>query len=300
MSKLGVDIARGVVKVVGKLPLKVHYVFADFVAWLAGKVIGYRNDVIMINLARSFPGKKYWELQKIRDDFYRHFAEIFTEAIWFGASDYERLYKSGLVTVVNPEVLNRCLDESRSVTVMFSHCGNWEILGGFLGYRTATGEKVKMTEQQIKVVYKELHSAFSNEFFLRNRVAPLEEVGTECEIESSRILRHAIKHRDEKNVYIYIADQYPYMAAHDIGTFLNQKTPAMLGAAGVAAKMGHSVVYMKMKRVERGRYEMEFIPICMNASELTPEQITRRYFDLLEEEINQTPANWLWSHKRWK
>ena len=277
MSKLGVDIARAAVKVVGRLPLKVHYVFADFIAWLAGKVVRYRNDVIMINLSRSFPEKKYRELQKIRDDYYRHFAEIFAEAIWFGASNYKRLHDSGIVTVTNPE-----------------------ILGGFLGYRTHEDIRLDLQEEQIKVVYKGLHSSFANKFFLLNRVAPLEKVDFSCEIEASRILRYAIEHRKEKNVYIYIADQYPYRAAHDVGTFLNQDTKAMLGAAGVACKLGHSVVYLKMRRVERGRYEMTLIPICMNASEQTPEQITRKYFDLLEEEICETPANWLWSHKRWK
>ncbi|MBQ2874111.1 MAG: hypothetical protein IJE85_02320, partial [Bacteroidales bacterium] len=49
-----------------------------------------------------------------------------------------------------------------------------------------------------------------------------------------------------------------------------------------------------------GRYEMTLIPICRNASEFTPEEIMRKYYDLLEEEINETPHNWLWTHKRWK
>ena len=33
---------------------------------------------------------------------------------------------------------------------------------------------------------------------------------------------------------------------------------------------------------------------------MTPEEITRRYYDLLEKDIKETPHNWLWSHKRWK
>ena len=151
MSKLGVDIARAVVKIVGRMPLKVHYVFADVVAWLAGKVVGYRDDVVMINLSRSFPEKKYRELQKIRNEFYRHFAEIFVEAIWFGASDYKRLHDSGIVTITNPEILNEYLSGADNMTVMFSHCGNWEILGGFLGYRTADGVELDLKEEQIVI-----------------------------------------------------------------------------------------------------------------------------------------------------
>jgi lauroyl/myristoyl acyltransferase len=33
---------------------------------------------------------------------------------------------------------------------------------------------------------------------------------------------------------------------------------------------------------------------------MAPEDILRKYYDLLEQEINETPGNWLWSHKRWK
>ena len=57
---------------------------------------------------------------------------------------------------------------------------------------------------------------------------------------------------------------------------------------------------MKMKRLERGRYEITFIPICEDASRLQPEEVLRKYYDLLQDELNETPANWLWSHKRWK
>lgn len=85
-----------------------------------------------------------------------------------------------------------------------------------------------------------------------------------------------------------------------MGTFMSQRTFAMIGSVGVACKLSHAVIYMKMKRVERGRYEMSFIPICQNASEYTPEEIMRKYYDILEEEIRETPSNWLWTHKRWK
>ena len=191
-------------------------------------------------------------------------------------------------------------ENTPNTTVLFSHCGNWELLGGFLGYRTSTGVKMAMEEKQIRVVYKELHSKFSDEFFRLNRVNALETVGTECEIESSKILRTALKGRNEKAVYIYIADQYPYVSAFHVGEFLSQPTLAMLGSAGVAHKLGHAVVYLKMKRVQRGKYEMTFIPICEDASKMTPEEIMRKYFDILEEEIRETPHNWLWTHKRWK
>ena len=285
-----------------KLPLRFHYFMADILAWLLRKVLRYRYSTVMINLSRSFPNKKYKEIDRIAKDFYKHMGEIFAEAIWFGGSSYKRLYDSGIVTVMNPEELNELFLSTPSMTVLSTHCGNWELMGGFLGYRTLSGEKVAICEEDIRVVYKKLSSPVSDEVFKRNRVAPLERVGTSCEIESMNILRHAVSNRDKRLVYIYPTDQAPYWKAakHPIGEFMHQQTNVMLGSVGVACKLSHSVMYMKMRRVERGRYEMTLIPICRNASEMTPEQIMRKYYDLLEQEINETPHNWLWTHKRWK
>ena len=285
-----------------KLPLRFHYFMADILAWLLRKVLRYRYSTVMINLSRSFPNKKYKEIDRIAKDFYKHMGEIFAEAIWFGGSSYKRLYDSGIVTVMNPEELNELFLSTPSMTVLSTHCGNWELMGGFIGYRTLSGEKVAICEEDIRVVYKKLSSPVSDEVFKRNRVAPLERVGTSCEIESMNILRHAVSNREKRLVYIYPTDQAPYWKAakHPIGEFMHQQTNVMLGSVGAACKMSHSVMYMKMRRVERGRYEMTLIPICRNASEMTPEQIMRKYYDLLEQEINETPHNWLWTHKRWK
>ena len=142
----------------------------------------------------------------------------------------------------------------------------------------------------------------ADEVFRLNRANALEKVGAECELESSQILRFSIKNKDQKRVYIYPTDQAPYTKAakFPIGEFLNQPTNAMLGSVGVACKLSHSVVYLKMKRVERGKYEMTFLPITYDASKETPEALMRKYYDFLEEEIKETPANWLWTHKRWK
>lgn len=302
MKKVLACFFRGMLVTLSKLPLKFHYFMGDILAWLARVVVRYRYDVVMINLSRAFPDKKYRALVKIAKDFYRHFGEIVAEAIWFSGSNYKRLYKSGIVTVTNPEVVSEMFEEAPSLTVLSNHCGNWELLGGFLGYRRPGDYEYSFGEEQISVVYKRLTNEVSDMVFKENRIAPLEIVGTECELESSQVLRFALKNKDTKRVYIYPADQAPYHVSskHPIGEFMHQTTYAMTGSLGVACKLSHAVVYLKMKRVERGRYEMTFIPISHDASKSSPEELVRKYYDLLQDEINETPHNWLWTHKRWK
>ena len=299
VKTLWVNIVRGLLVTLSQLPLGFHYFMGDVLSWLARNILRYRSDVVWINIARSFPDRKYKELKKIYRDFYRHFGEIVAEAIWFSGSNNKRLKRAGIVKVTDPELVSEYFDNSPSMTVLSTHCGNWELLGGLFAYNDIP---YSFAEQDMTVVYKKLTNPVSDEVFKRNRIAPLEIVGTECEVESSNILRFSMKHKDERRMYIYPADQAPYRKAgkHPIGEFLHQQTNAMIGSMGVACKLSHSVMYMKMKRVKRGYYEMTFIPICMNASEHAPEEILRKYYDLMEEEINETPANWLWSHKRWK
>lgn len=302
MKRLVVNIVRGLMVALSQLPLGFHYFMGDIFSWLARKVFRYRYSTVMINVSRAFPDKKYKEIEKIVKDFYRHFGEIFAEAIWFGGSSYKRLYRKGIVTMMNPEEFSELFLSTPSMTVLSTHCGNWELLGGIVGYITAAGGRGVIKEEQINVVYKKLSSDISDEVFRRNRIAPLENAGTECEVESRNILRQIIKQKDKRMLYIYPADQAPYWYAgkHLIGEFMHQPTYAMIGSVGMACKMSHSVMYMKMKRVGRGRYEMSLIPICRDASEWTPEELIRKYYDLLQDEINETPGNWLWSHKRWK
>lgn len=302
MKGLLVNMVRGLLVMMSWLPLKFHYFMGDILSWILKNIMHYRRDTVMVNLARSFPDKNYWALARVEKDFYRHLGEIFAEAVWFSGSSYRKLYESGIVTVMNVEEINEYFESSPSMTVLSTHCGNWELMGGFLGYRTASGGKHAIEEKDIQVVYKKLSNAVFNEVFKRNRVSALEVVGTSCEVESSNVLRQCLKQKNERKVYIYPTDQSPYRNAgsHFIGDFMHQPTEVMLGSVGIACKLSHSVMYMKMKRVERGRYEMTLIPVCRDASKMTPEEIMRRYYDLLEEEINETPCNWLWTHRRWK
>lgn len=302
MKDLKVKIVRGILVLLSKFPLKFHYFMGDVFSWLAMNVIRYRYDVVVTNVSRAFPEKRTWEVRRIVRDFYRHFGELVAEAIWFSGSSYERLRKNRIMTLINPEVVSEYYSRFPSITLLSTHCGNWELTGGLLGCEDSDGERISVPETAITVVYKKMTSEVADRVFALNRVTPLEHVGTECEVESRNILRYSIRHKDEKRIYIYPADQAPYKGAgrHPIGKFMSQDTTAMLGSAGVACKLSHAVIYMKMKRVERGQYEISFIPICENASEFTPEEIIRKYYDLLEQEIRETPCNWLWSHNRWK
>ena len=54
------------------------------------------------------------------------------------------------------------------------------------------------------------------------------------------------------------------------------------------------------KKIKRGYYSAEFIPVTEDASQLPEAELTRIYIKALTERIKENPDMWLWSHNRWK
>ena len=284
-------------------PLKMHYFWGRCLSWFVSGPMHYRRDVVMINLARSFPEKKYNELRKIADDFYKHFGDLFAETFWFaGSHDTKRLRDSHICEMEHADVLNRLYNDCPGVIVLNSHLGNWELTGGILNYVYAP-DKVDFGEKNTTVVYKELSNSFWDKVFGDNRCAPIAKENKEtCYVESRKILRFVIAHRNEKWLYVFPTDQcpYKYASAHTVDNFMHQPTLTMTGGAALAHKFGFAVVYMAFKKKEGFGYKMSFREICRDASEFTPEDIMNKFYSYLEEDINAQPENYLWTHKRWK
>ena len=284
-------------------PLKMHYFWGRCLSWFVSGPMHYRRDVVMINLARSFPEKKYSELRKIADDFYKHFGDLFAETFWFaGSHDTNRLRDSHICEMEHADVLNRLYNDCPGLIVLTSHLGNWELTGGILNYVYAP-DKVDFGEKNTTVVYKELSNSFWDKVFGDNRCAPIAKENKEtCYVESRKILRFVIAHRNEKRLYIFPTDQcpYKYASAHTVDNFMHQPTLTMTGGAALAHKFGFAVVYMAFKKKEDFGYKMSFREICPDASKFTPEDIMNKFYSYLEEDVNAQPENYLWTHKRWK
>lgn len=299
----GVKITEMLMRLLALQPLKMHYFWGRCLSWFISGPMHYRRDVVMINLARSFPEKKYSELLKIADDFYKHFGDLFAETFWFaGSHDTQRLRDSHICEMEHADVLNRLYNDCPGVIVLNSHLGNWELTGGILNYVYAP-DKVDFGEKNTTVVYKELSNSFWDKVFGDNRCAPIAKENKEtCYVESRKILRFVIAHRNEKWLYVFPTDQcpYKYASAHTVDNFMHQPTLTMTGGAALAQKFGFAVVYMAFKKKEGFGYKMSFREICRDASEFTPEDIMNKFYSYLEEDINAQPENYLWTHKRWK
>ncbi len=292
-------IAGGLLSIAGRLPLSALYRVGNFISWFLNKVMHYRKTEVYVNLSRSFPDYSYQKIRETADGFYRHLGEIMAEAVWFAGCKGrpERLRKQNLYTYTNTDLLLD-LRESRGVICMRSHMSNWEVSGGIYEYNREWNMEERLPKDCLFVAYHPMSNRVSDKVFNNNRCAVLP--GYKGMLKDSELLRHVIRHKDRRPVYMVIADQFPYLGRHHVGTFFNQPTEGMLAAFTLAHKLGLAVVTSHEERPERGHYRSTYEVLSEDASKDDPADLMRIYFQKLEEDIRKDPANWLWSHRRWR
>ena len=78
------------------------------------------------------------------------------------------------------------------------------------------------------------------------------------------------------------------------------ETPVFTGGERIMRKMNNAVFYVEMSRPKRGYYTATYKLITREPNSLPEHEITRRFFQMLEETIRKNPPYYLWTHNRWK
>jgi KDO2-lipid IV(A) lauroyltransferase len=272
-------------KVVGSLPFPLLYLFSGFLAFLLKKIIHYRKAVIMDNLMKSFPGKSKKEIHAISGRFYVNLADVMLEGI--KAFSMSRRQIRARYKILNPEIINHHLQGGQGVICVTGHYGNWE--WGALAPPLQIPWK-------FTAFYKPINNPILDRYVRRNRsrfgtyLAPIRETSKTFE-----------EHRGCPVIFLMAADQSPSNREAAYWTrFFNRDTAFLHGPEKHARMNNYPVVFAAIRRIKRGYYELELSVIAENPSTVNDGEITRRYAEKMESLILEDPANWLWSHKRWK
>ncbi len=293
MRKFGLYIVLGLVYPIAALPLKVHYAFAGFVAWLLHKVLRYRYAEVVANIARACDDITYREIKQTAGKFYRHLAIIVVESIWSIAHSSKQIGKR--IVIENGELLNQLAKLDKGIIAVAGHTGSWEMFYGMPNVSQAYG--VNIDNANMKFIFKRQHNKFANDF--------IKYIRTKHEsctpIEAGEVLRYILKNPHGQDVFYLLCDQSPSGGdSHVLVDFLNQKTYLIDGPEKIAAKMKMPVVYCGLHRDEKMRNVASFELITEDASQHEKGWVTREYAKLLERDINKYKEQWLWSHRRWK
>lgn len=276
---------RSVVWLVSITPFRVLYFFSDVTYYIFYYLLKYRKRVVFDNLKSSFPQKTSEETEVLMRRFYRFFCDLIFESLKGMSLTKKQL--EARHKLVNPEVINALLADRRSVLGVTAHYGNWE-WGALSG---AAHFKAKMV-----AFYKPISNKIIDRFMISHRAR------FNCHLAAVGDTLFTIRHYQKEVVtYFMVADQSPSNLRRSYWfDFLNRDTPFIHGPEEYSRLYNLPVVFIDIRRVKRGYYEVYFSLLTDNPSALPKGEITRLYKDKLEEMITREPAYWLWSHRRWK
>lgn len=261
---------------------------SDILYLIAYYVIGYRRRVVRDNLAACFPEKGSGELRCIERQFYRHLSDLLVEGVYnvfFATPPYlKRHYR-----ITNRELVDRYYEQGRTVVLMSAHLGNWEYMVSSLN--------MQLLHHGIGVG-KPLDDKSVAAYITRRRT----RYGTQV-VDQTDVRQH-VAFFDAHRVpcaLMMLSDQSPSNPHRSYWTsFLGRETAFLYGAEYFARKYNYPVLYYSVRRVRRGSYEVTFSTLCERPQEVPQYSIVEKYARLLEQEIRERPAEWLWSHRRWK
>lgn len=286
MKLIGFILTYSLIWLLHLFPERLLYLFSDLLYLLGYHVAGYRKKVVFENLENVFPGRSPDEIRKTARKFYHHLSDLILEAAV--SQFYTEKQALKRIKFKNPELLEDLHRKGKQVMAVTAHYGNWEYIPILSLY----------TDLKTVAIYKPLSNRHFDKLITKNRtrfgleVSPMEKIG-----------RKLIGYYRDKvpSLTFFLSDQSPVFEQIQYWTkFLGQDTPVYLGVEKLARKFDGAVVFMKIKKVSRGRYETEVDLVCEEPGDLKPYEITERHVKILEELIRESPEYWLWSHRRWK
>jgi Kdo2-lipid IVA lauroyltransferase/acyltransferase len=273
------------IKLLSRVPMRALYALSNFLYWLAFYVVRHRRQVIREQLAKVFPDSTDAERELVHKQFLRNFCDVLVEVLKSVSMSEDDMRAH--VQVTNLDAARRYLDAGQSVMLVTSHLCNWEwLLHGVtlhLGY-------------PLDAAYKPLHDQWAERLMLKVR----SRFGARL-VPAKELLADFLRRRGIVRAVAMNADQAPVSTDKRYWTqFLGQDTAFYVGAEQIARATRLPMLYLVMRRVRRGFYQVELKPLWDGRELTEPNTVTERYARACEIDVLASPADWLWSYRRWR
>ena len=273
------------IKFFSRLPLRALYAFSTFLYLLAFYVVRHRHQVIRGQLEKVFPDWTDAERERVHKRFLKNFCDVVIEVLKSVSMTEDDM--RGRVRIVNLDAARQYLDAGQSVMLVTSHLGNWEwLLHGVtlqLGY-------------PVDAAYKPLHDQWAERLMLGIR----SRFGARL-VPAKELLADFLRRRGVVRAVAMNADQAPVSTDKRYWTlFLGQDTAFYIGAEQIARATRLPILYVRVRRVRRGYYEVGLKQLWDGREVTEPNTVTERYARACELDVLASPADWLWSYRRWR
>lgn len=234
----------------------------------------YRGRIVAKNLAYAFPDA---DPEPLVDGFYTAFSEVCMEVLR-GQS------------MTPAELRNRvtfegaaALDDGPALLLM-AHHGNlvWSLI--------ALAGEVSLP---VSVVYKTPHLSV-----MRDLLVGIAERFGVTPVPVKELRRRLVAERQQSRIWTLVADQRPGRDRRMV-RLCGRETAFFGGPERVARTFDWPVFYLSCERLAPARYHCRIEKIAESPFGADG-SVTERYAACVQADIDRAPADWLWSHDRWR
>jgi len=268
------------------LPFRILYFVSDCVYVIVYYLIGYRKKTVRENLSIALPHLSDKERLIIEKKFFHHFCDTFLEmakTMTISSKEIEKRYKFN-----NLDVYLELEKKQKSIALLCAHYASyeWAVSMNFYINFKGIGIYKRISNKYFDQLVQNIRSRFKAHLVTTKETIPT-------------ISRN---NRDKTlAVYGFASDQSPKISStYHWGKFMGIEVPVHTGAEMLAKKYDLNVIFLRTKKVKRGFYEATFEVLSDNVKVVPDWEITDRFMQLVEEQINEAPEFYLWTHKRWK
>nr|WP_298659972.1 lysophospholipid acyltransferase family protein [uncultured Flavobacterium sp.] len=268
------------------LPFPVFYAFSDVVCFLVYRIIGYRKKTVRYNIALALPHLSIKEQRAVERKFYGHLCDLFLEMIKTLTLSKEEIQKHFVFT--NIDLYHKYEAKNKSIVILYGHYASWE-------WSTSIGLQAKFRGIG---VYKKIKNKYFDKLVQHIRSRYNAEL-----VDTKNTIRVVTENQRKglKAVYGFISDQNPKpQKALLWDRFMGYTVPIHTGGEVLARKLDMNILYLKIEKIARGKYEATFVPLCDEVKETPEFEITKRFLREVEKQILEKPEYYFWTHKRWK
>lgn len=272
-------------KLLALLPLSLLYVLGDLAQWFVYRVLRYRKDLVIANLRNAFPQKSESEVVAIAKQCYKNCGQLLAEMIKGNTISEAELRRR--VIIEHVELVQDYYDAGKPIVLLASHHCNWEWL------LLASCLKLPC---EINAVYKIQHDKPAETFMLNVR----SRFGCNA-VAAGDFMVEIMRNKETPRAFALVGDQAPLQDEEKHwATLLGQATPFHVGAQKIARMTKAPVLFVSMRRLRRGYYAATLNLLAEPPYSEDGNDLVDRYAAAVEQQILNSPADWLWLHNRWK
>ena len=273
------------IKFLSILPLPILYGLSWIAYIFLFYILAVRKNLTLQNLEKSFVNLSDTERLQIAKNHYKSTCMVIAETIKAINLSKEQIKQR--VQFKNLDLLDQYLSNNQSIIIVTAH---------FCNFEWALLACAQHSNYPVDIIYRTQRVPWLEKLFfdLRSQfgITPLP---------METCITDSVKRAKITRVIAMAADQSPKQNDTPYWQiFLNRDTAFHTGTEKIAKAFKYPILFMSLKRQQKGYYEASFKILAEPPYTLAPNEIMQRYIRELETLVKDSPKDWLWSYRRWK